>query len=251
MFVDVGLVIHTSRITSCTSDTTSAWPLRLDDVRSPRLAHLWVCSVRRLARRQLIRCDRTHERAELVDLDLDGIAVTQKAPLGSAQPAGVPVAIMSPGNRVIVRESHAMRSAAPKIRLAVVPCCSTSPLIRARSSSAPRSPISSRVTSAGPQGANVSIAFPLVHSGFWNWRSRAVTSLKGIAPARQERRVLRRHVPCGATDHECQLRLVVDELGVRGGQDDLLAAANERVGELGDHIGAAGISWPVSSAWSR
>ena len=43
--------------------------------------------------------------------------------------------------------------------------------------------MSSRRTSAGPQGPNVSIALPPVHSVLAICRSRALTSLKAIAPA--------------------------------------------------------------------
>ena len=102
-------------------------------------------------------------------------------------PAGVPVAMMSPGTSVIVRESQATTSATPKICFAVVPSWTTLPLMRVRSPSPCRSAISSMSTSAGPQGAKVSIALPLAQSEFWSWRSRALTSLNGIAPAMQER----------------------------------------------------------------
>jgi hypothetical protein len=91
--------------------------------------------------------------------------------------------MMSPGSSVIVRESQATVSATPKIISAVFPSCTTSPLIRVRRPSACRSSISSIVTSAGPQGAKVSTALPEVRSGFWSCRSRALTSLNGIAPA--------------------------------------------------------------------
>src|SRR5690348_3560685 len=46
----------------------------------------------------------------------------RKRPWIAPTPAGVPVAIMSPGSKVMVRESHAISSAGLKIRLAVVPC---------------------------------------------------------------------------------------------------------------------------------
>ncbi len=40
---------------------------------------------------------------------------------------------MSPGSSVIVRDSHAISSAGPKMRLAVVPSWKGSPLMRVRS----------------------------------------------------------------------------------------------------------------------
>jgi len=98
--------------------------------------------------------------------------------------------MMSPGSSVIVRESHATSSAGPKIRLAVVPFWSSSPLIRVRRPSAFRSSISSSVTSAGPHGAKVSIALPLVHSGFLELQVAGADVVEGHRPGDVSQRIL-------------------------------------------------------------
>lgn len=117
-------------------------------------------------------------RAQPVHFDLD-----RNRPFEAPTPAGVPVAMMSPGSSVIVRDSQAIASATGNICSAVVPSWTTAPFRRVRTPSAWMSSISSSVTSAGPHGANVSIALPAVHCGVRNCRSRALTSLNGIAPA--------------------------------------------------------------------
>ena len=90
---------------------------------------------------------------------------------------------MSPTSSVIRLEMNAIVSATPKIIWLVWPSWTVTPLTRARIARSCRSPSSSSVTSAGPQGANVSIALPAIHCDVACWTSRAVTSLKAIAPA--------------------------------------------------------------------
>ena len=78
-------------------------------------------------------------------------------------PAGVPVAIRSPGSSVIVWVMYAIRSATPKTMFAVVESCIGSPLRIARIESACGSGTSSRGTSRGPTGQKVSGDLPRVH----------------------------------------------------------------------------------------
>jgi len=80
----------------------------------------------------------------------------------------------------------------------------------------------------------VSIALPLVHRGFCICRSRALTSLNGIAPAMWSSASSALTFFRATPDHEGELGLIVDVLRVRGRQDDVLAAAAERVRELGE-----------------
>ena len=97
----------------------------------------------------------------------------------------------------------------------------------------------------------MSIALPLVQSGFCSCRSRALTSLKGIAPAMYPSASSALDVARGPPDHERELGLVVDELrSARAGSTISCPLPISELANFANHIGAVGISWPVSSAWS-
>ena len=104
-------------------------------------------------------------------------------------PGGVPVAITSPGSRLIVRVTNAISSATPKIICAVDESCTVSPPTSHRIRSVCGSGISSVVTSHGPMGRNPSIALPSSHWEDRNCRSRAETSLTHVYPATCSRAV--------------------------------------------------------------
>src|SRR6185436_8895938 len=57
----------------------------------------------------------------------------RKMPLRPPTPAGVPVAMMSPGTSVVVRDSQAIVSTTEKIMSLVLPSWTTSPLMYVRS----------------------------------------------------------------------------------------------------------------------
>src|SRR5438105_6807382 len=67
-------------------------------------------------------------------------------------PAGVPVAITSPGTRSKMVEQYSIRRGIEKISIEVVEVCITVPLTRVSSFRLVGSPISSGVTSHGPKG---------------------------------------------------------------------------------------------------
>ncbi len=83
----------------------------------------------------------------------------------SPTPPGVPVAITSPGSRVIPAEQYTISSTIEKIRFCVLESCSTSPETVVRTPIDSRSMPSAEATH-GPIGANVSKLLPSV-----NWRS--------------------------------------------------------------------------------
>ena len=72
---------------------------------------------------------------------------------------------------------YSIRSATPKTMFAVVDSCTVSPFRTARIESACGSGTSSRGTSRGPTGQNVSGDLPRVHWPSANCRLRAETSL--------------------------------------------------------------------------
>ena len=77
----------------------------------------------------------------------------RKAPM----PAGVPVAITSPGSSVMKALRYSISRATGNSMSAVWPCCICSPLTWQVKSSACGSAISSRVTSQGPIGQKPSM----------------------------------------------------------------------------------------------
>ena len=131
--------------------------------------------------------DRVTQRAEAVDLDFDDVTGLQEQPAGRATcptPAGVPVAMMSPGSRVMICERNAIVSATPKIidaGRAVLHGLAVD--ARAERERLEVVDLVERARAAGPQGPNVSIALPPVQRLLAICRSRALTSLKAIAPA--------------------------------------------------------------------
>ena len=95
----------------------------------------------------------------------------------SATPDGVPVAMMSPGSRVIPAEMWAMSSGTPVIIWAQLASWRTSPLTRVRRVISPTGGAAAASRTTGPSGANVSSALPRIHCGSAPCRSRADTSL--------------------------------------------------------------------------
>jgi hypothetical protein len=91
-------------------------------------------------------------------------------------PAGVPVAITSPGYRVMPREQVSISVGMSKISCEVRACWRTSPLTRQTSSRSVPS-TSSALTSHGPIGQKVSKDLPRSHCEWRICTSRAVTSL--------------------------------------------------------------------------
>ena len=78
-------------------------------------------------------------------------------------PAGVPVAIISPGISVMVDDIVSIKVGISKIRSETTACCLTSPLTFVTNFIALTSAISSLVTSHGPIGQKVSRLLPMVH----------------------------------------------------------------------------------------
>ena len=156
----------------------------------------------------------------------------RKRPWAAPTPAGVPVAMMSPGSSVIVRESHATSSAGPKIRFAVVPSCSSlavdaraqaeraqvADLVERDERGAARRERVDRLAARPQRVLQLQVARADVVE-----RHRAGDVRQGVRVGDVARRT---------ADHERQLRLVVDVVGVRGRQHDRLAAAAQRVCEL-------------------
>src|SRR2546425_13305723 len=92
-------------------------------------------------------------------------------------PAGVPVAITSPGTSVIMREIQRTRKGTGKVINEVRADCRCTPLTCVSTST---SCGSSSVSICGPTGQNVSKPFPRVHCPSLFWRSRAVRSFKQV-----------------------------------------------------------------------
>ena len=114
----------------------------------------------------------TDEFSNLI-VDVSGTVSAGPDPI----PPGVPVEITSPGSSVITRLKSASTISRRKIILDVLASCSTSPFTRWRIRSEWGRLISSRVTSHGPMGPNVSQPFPLSHCGpRSNWNSRSEIS---------------------------------------------------------------------------
>src|SRR5205823_12549922 len=95
-------------------------------------------------------------------------------------PAGVPVAMTSPGSRVNACEQWLTISATPKYRSDVRADWRSSPLIRHRMRTSGASPSSSMVTMHGPIGQKVSRDLPRVHCPSPNCRSLALTSFRHV-----------------------------------------------------------------------
>ena len=91
-------------------------------------------------------------------------------------PAGVPVAMMSPGMSVRPAEIVSIKVGTSKMRARVLASCRSSPFTQQRTRVSAKS-ISSRLTSQGPIGQKLSWDLPISHCLCRPWRSRAVTSL--------------------------------------------------------------------------
>ena len=94
-------------------------------------------------------------------------------------PAGVPVAITSPGSRVMDAVMKAMISGTLVISRLVLLCCTTSPFSRVRMS---RLAGSTSSVTTGPMGAKPSMFLPRAHCPSDFCTSRAVTSLRQVKP---------------------------------------------------------------------
>src|SRR5579872_3958865 len=92
---------------------------------------------------------RITQRAGSLHADLDNVAG-----LHGPTPGGVPVAIKSPGNRVITWEMKRIITSSGKMKSRVVPCWRTSPLTRV--STLTPSQGSSSLETRGPTGQKVS-----------------------------------------------------------------------------------------------
>ena len=90
-------------------------------------------------------------------------------------PAGVPLAIKSPGCKVMPREMVSISVGIPKIKFAVLASCHKSPLTQQRTCTALPS-IACAVTAHGPIGQKVSKDLPKSHCWWRICTSRAVTS---------------------------------------------------------------------------
>src|SRR5439155_442953 len=97
-------------------------------------------------------------------------------------PAGVPVAIRSPGSSVIACDTNATSAAMPNTMSRALPRCRSTLFTRQRTSSSERRAGSSGAT-RGPTGQNVSNPLARVHCSSLRCRSRAVTSFRQVIPA--------------------------------------------------------------------
>ena len=95
-------------------------------------------------------------------------------------PAGVPVAMMVPGSRVMPEDNSSMISAMEVMRRSVVESCRSSPLIREEMASAGGKAISSAVVMQGPMGVKPSRPLPKYHCLWMVCSSRADTSLRTV-----------------------------------------------------------------------
>src|SRR5207244_12099377 len=121
---------------------------------------------------------RVANAANAFDLDFHDIPVMQKE-RGSAfepTPDGVPVAMISPGSRVMRELRKAIVEATEKTILAVVSCCTTCSFTLVVSMSVWGLGMLDARTIPGPIGAKVSTALPAVHLLVCICTSRALTS---------------------------------------------------------------------------
>ena len=95
-------------------------------------------------------------------------------------PAGVPVAIRSPGWSVMPALMVSISVGTSKIRSDTGASCRFSPLTWVVRRSAPGSGTSSAVRMAGPIGQKPSMPLPRIHCRCLCWSVRAVTSLTTV-----------------------------------------------------------------------
>src|ERR1700730_5087575 len=100
-----------------------------------------------------------------------------------AVPDGVPVAMTSPGCRVIPWVMNSISCGMGKIMSDTGALWRSSPLTWVSMRSADTSAISSEVTRIGPSGQNVSSDLPRIHCRSPSWRSLALMSLSTVYPA--------------------------------------------------------------------
>ena len=98
-------------------------------------------------------------------------------------PPGVPVAMTSPGSRVMIVLRSATISAGPNTSWSVLDDCLVTPSTVQLTSRPRPSPISSTVTSAGPTGVDPSKVLPARNCVVRVCQSRIDTSLSTVKPA--------------------------------------------------------------------
>ena len=146
-------------------------------------------------------------------------------------PAGVPVAMTSPGSSVMLLVMNSMSSGTRKIRWAVLESCITVPLSVSVMRSVCGSGISSVVTMVWPIGANVSHDLPRCHCTVAKLKiARGDVVERGVAQ-HEVVRAVGAHVLRAASDDDGELSLVVDLLARRG-NDDRLAWRDDAAREL-------------------
>src|SRR5690606_10707102 len=166
-------------------------------------------------------------------------------------PGGVPVRMTSPGSSVKCCDRYEIRVGILKIRLLVLLSCMISPLMDDVIRRLCGSGISSRVTSHGPSGQNVSRLLPRVHCRSLRCcRSRALTSLAHISPktcsiASSSEPSLARLPMTTASSASQSTSSVMDCRHVIGSFGPITA-----LGNLAKISGLSGTSLPVSFAWS-
>src|ERR1700739_76733 len=108
-------------------------------------------------------------------------SITSPATTGPT-PAGVPLGIRSPGNKVIACAICRITTSSEKMKSRVLPCCRTWPLTRVSTPTPAPTPKHGSISSVttGPTGQNVSKPLARVHCPSLFCRSRAVTSFTHV-----------------------------------------------------------------------
>ena len=166
-----------------------------------------------------------------------GISTSTTSPGASGPtPAGVPVAIRSPGSRVMTPLMYDNKSGIEKIISLVRPRCRSTPLTRPITSSV----LQSRpFTTRGPTGQKVSKPLARAHCPSVFWRSRAVTSLTHTNPPMPASASARDACRSAAPDDHADFRLVL-HLRRGGREDDRLPGCDDRARRLEEKERALG-----------
>src|SRR2546429_9721696 len=179
-----------------------------------------------------------------------GISTSTTSPGASGPtPAGVPVAIRSPGSRVMTCETTHTSVTMENTMSRARPCWRCLPFTRQYTSSS-SSRRASTGTTRGPTGQNVSKPFALVHCSSVRCRSRAVTSLTHVIPAMPARAslsVARRSGRPMTTPISPSKSTCCDS----GGSTIAAPSPMTVVGGFKNRSGLAGTVFPSSAAWSR
>jgi hypothetical protein len=131
-----------------------------------------------LRRRRTAGSHRSAAATRFVSRPIPSIETVTSSPAASGPtPSGVPVAMTSPGNRVMICEMKPTSSATPKIILETGADCLRTPLTRVSTTrSSGRRPVAMQ----GPRGQKVSNDLARVNCTSLRCRSRAVTSLTQV-----------------------------------------------------------------------